>query len=139
MNDLVRLISKDYLPVQKIIKEKFYKNIKIGQKLLTSKNTDDMIGLVEFTVYLNGEQNEKEIYHFKRKYGDESGESDYIEDSDIVTYCVLVGDYGECIIIGYDKYTFFVDDLSTQFQSDEDIVDINIKTTLVDKTMFLKM
>jgi hypothetical protein len=138
MNDLVRLISKDYLPVKKIIKENFYKNIKIGQKLLTSKNTENMIGLVEFTVYLNGEQNEKEIFHFKRKYGDESGESDYVED---VTYCVLVGGYGECIVIGYDKYTFFVEDLSAHFQteSDEDIIDINIKTTLVDKIMFLKM
>ena len=62
MNDLVQLITKEYLPVKKITKENYYKNIKIGDKLLKSENTEDVFGLVEFTVYLNGEQNQKEIY-----------------------------------------------------------------------------
>lgn len=132
MNDLVQLITKEYLPVKKFTKENYYKNIKIGDKLLKSENTEDMIGLVEFTVYLNGEQNEKEIYHFERKFGDE------VYDHN-VSYCVLVGEYGECIYIEYDNYTFFVEDFSGRFQTSENIIDINIKTTLVDKIMFLNM
>ena len=126
MNDLAKLILKEYLPVKKIIKENFYKNIKNNQELLTSKNTEDMIGVVEFTVFLNGVQTNKKICHFQP----------YCEYTVKPIRYVIFLQHFSLVYIGYEHQTFYVEELP---QRNNDIIDINIKTTLIDKTMFLKM